>query len=49
MKRSVYDSSHVLTLILLKSGLKNWRRKAMNIENSSGFVKNIFTFNKKEG
>jgi hypothetical protein len=27
-KRSVYDSSHVLTLIIIKSGLKVWKRKA---------------------
>jgi hypothetical protein len=31
MKKSAYDSSHVLTLIALKSGLKNWKRKVVNI------------------
>ncbi len=31
MKKSCYDSSHVLTLISLKSGLKNWKRKVMKI------------------
>jgi hypothetical protein len=30
MKKSFYDSSHVLTLIMLKSGLKVWRNKAGN-------------------
>ena len=27
LKKSSYDSSHVLTLILLKSGLKSWKKK----------------------
>jgi hypothetical protein len=31
MKKSAYDSSNVLTLIALKSGLKNWKRKVINI------------------
>jgi hypothetical protein len=30
MKKSLYDSSHVLTLIIIKSGLKAWKRKIGN-------------------
>ena len=29
-KKSAYDSSHVLTLVVMKSGLKAWKRKAVN-------------------
>lgn len=36
MKKSFYDSSHVLTLIMLKSGLKVWRKKA---NNGDGMIK----------
>jgi hypothetical protein len=36
MKKSFYDSSHVLTLIMLKSGLKVWLNKA---KNGDGMIK----------
>ena len=29
MKKSFYNSSHVLSLIVIKSGLKTWKRKAV--------------------
>lgn len=31
MKKSYYNSSHVLKLITLKSGLRNWKRKSSNL------------------
>ena len=37
-RKSAYDSSHVLTLIILKSGLKVWKRKAVGtVENHQNF------------
>ena len=45
MKKSCYNSSHVLTLISLKSGLKNWKRKALN--NADRQFNNIFIFARK--
>ena len=45
-KKSAYDSSHVLTLIILKSGLKGWKRKAVNVENHQNF-QNLFSIAKR--
>jgi hypothetical protein len=42
-RKSAYDSSHVLTLIILKSGLKVWKRKAVGtVENHQNF-QNLFS------
>lgn len=46
-RKSAYDSSHVLTLIILKSGLKVWKRKAVGVvENHQNFQK-LFSMAKK--
>jgi hypothetical protein len=48
MKKSFYNSSDVLTLLTLKSGLKNWRRKIFKNDNinNSGMYKNILNMSK---
>jgi hypothetical protein len=46
MKKSFYNSSDVLTLITLKSGLKSWKRKAVKTENVIK-LQNIFNFVKE--
>jgi len=43
----MYDSSHVLTLIIVKSGLKVWKRKAVNVENQQ-HLQNLFSFAKSQ-
>ena len=37
LKKSAYDSSQVLTLIMLKSGLKSWKNKSMQRMKASLF------------
>lgn len=46
-KKSAYDSSHVLTLIVMKSGLKAWKRKAVNTQNQKN-LQNLFKITKKD-
>ena len=46
MKKSFYDSSHVQTLIIIKSGLKIWKKKAIKTENNQN-LQNLFTLAKK--
>jgi hypothetical protein len=46
-RRSVYDSSHVLTLIILKSGLKVWKRKAAGVAENHQNLQNLFSIAKR--
>ncbi len=46
-KKSVYTSSHIATLILLKSGLRMWNKKVNNENGKMGYKNFISKFAKE--